>query len=206
MAGREDDNRGYPSRFKSVFDEMLRKYPGIGLSIHAGEAEKPDSYIRDTLRLGASRIGHGINLLSDEATLLRMRDSNFLVEINLISNELLGYVPQIEEHPFPIYLRQGVPCCLNTDDRGMWDSNFTDEYYVGVKNFNLSWAELLKIGHNSYEHSFADEGLKQRLMADYAVNIEAFAAQFSERNWQSIVDKVPAITHGYGKKTLGLKI
>ncbi|MEM0911497.1 MAG: hypothetical protein AAGJ37_11010, partial [Pseudomonadota bacterium] len=167
MAGREDDNRGYPKRFTKVYDEMLRKYPGIGISIHAGEAEKPDSYIRDTLRLGASRIGHGINLLSDPDTMLRMRESKFLVEINLISNELLGYVPDLAQHPFPIYLRQGIPVCLNTDDRGMWDSNFTDEYYVAVSKFNLSWSELRRMNEASYEHSFADAGLKAQLLEDF---------------------------------------
>ena len=62
----------------------------------------------------------------------------FLVEINLISNELLGYVPDLDKHPFPIYLRQGIPVCLNTDDRGMWHSNMTDEYYVAVSRYNLS--------------------------------------------------------------------
>lgn len=206
MAGREDDNRGYPARFKNVYDEMLRKYPGIGISIHAGEAEKPDSYIRDTLRLGATRIGHGINLFSDEDTLLRMRDSNFLVEINLISNELLGYIPDIAQHPFPIYLRQGVPCCLNTDDRGMWDSNFTDEYYVAVKNFKLSWGELMQIGRNSYHYAFVDSATKQSLVEGYEVNLSSFAAQFTAENWKSIVDAVPAVTHGYGERTLGLKL
>jgi len=206
MAGREDDNRGYPSRFTKVFDEMLRKYPQIGISIHAGEAEKPDSYIRDTLRLGASRIGHGINLLSDEATMLHMRYSKYLVEINLVSNELLGYVPQIEEHPFPIYLRQGIPCCLNTDDRGMWDSNFTDEYFVAVTNFNLSWEELLLLGRNSYTHCFAAPDLKQSLLQKFDRRASAFASQFNAQNWRSAADQIPAVTHGYGHKVLGLKI
>ena len=206
MAGREDDNRGYPARFKDVFDEMLRKYPGIGISIHAGEAEKPDSYIRDTLRLGATRIGHGINLLSDEDTLLRMRDSKFLVEINLISNELLEYVPDLDLHPFPIYLRQGVSCCLNTDDRGMWDSNFTDEVYVAVKRFNLSWTELQKVAYNSYEFSFAEESLKGELLKDFKQDLELFEKQFSETNWENIVSKVPAVTHGYGRSVLNLRL
>ena len=206
MAGREDDNRGYPARFKNVFDEMLRKYPGIGISIHAGEAEKPDSYIRDTLRLGATRIGHGINLLSDEDTLLRMRDSKFLVEINLISNELLEYVPNLDLHPFPIYLRQGIACCLNTDDRGMWDSNFTDEVFVAVQRFNLSWAEIQKTAYNSYEFSFAEESLKRELVHGFKHDLELFEKQFSESNWQTIVAEVPAVTHGYGGAALKLKL
>ncbi|MEM8866940.1 MAG: adenosine deaminase [Verrucomicrobiota bacterium] len=206
MAGREDNNKGYPSRFTKVYDEMLRKYPRIGQSIHAGESEKPDSNIRDTLRLGATRIGHGINLIWDEDTLLRMRDSRFLVEINLISNELLDYVPDLDQHPFPVYLRQGVPCCLNTDDRGMWDTNFTDEFYVAVKRFNLSWDELKTIAYNSFEHSFAEASLKSELVADYESRLSSFEAQFSQSNWQSVVAGVPAITHGYGVKNLGLKL
>lgn len=206
MAGREDDNRGYPSRFKNVFDEMLRKYPGVGISIHAGEAEKPDSYIRDTLRLGASRIGHGINLLFDEDTLLRVRDTKFLVEINLISNQLLEYVPDLDFHPFPIYLRQGIACCLNTDDRGMWDSNFTDEIYVAVKHFNLSWKELQKTAYNSYEYSFAEESLKSTLVHEFKQDLKKFEMQFSDSNWRNILASVPAVTYGYGTSRLGLKL
>jgi adenosine deaminase CECR1 len=206
MAGREDDNRGHPARFTAVFDEMLRKYPSIGISIHAGEAEKPDSHIRDTLRLGASRIGHGINLIWDEDTMLRMRESQFLVEINLISNELLGYVPDLDQHPFPVYLRQGIPCCLNTDDRGMWDSNMTDEVFVAVKRFNLSWFELQKIARLSYEHSFAEPTLKRELMQGYEQDTARFVAQFSENNWKRVLQTVPAVTHGYGLNTLKLQL
>lgn len=206
MAGREDDNRGYPRRFTKVYDEMLRRYPGIGISIHAGEAEKPDRHIRDTLRLGATRIGHGINLIRDEDTFLRMRDSRFVVEINLISNELLGYVPDPSQHPFPVYLRQGVPCCLNTDDRGMWDSNFTDEVFVAVSRFHLSWEEVVQLARTSYAHCFAEPELKASLTSAFESDLNAFAKQFSEANWQKVCDSVPAITHGYGKRVLGLQL
>ena len=58
--GRRDDNRRAPRRFTQVYDEMLRKYPRIGISIHA-EAEKPDTHIPDTLRLGATpRLATGL--------------------------------------------------------------------------------------------------------------------------------------------------
>lgn len=206
MAGREDNNKGYPQRFKAVYDEMLRQYPGIGISIHAGESSKPDAHIRDTLRLGATRIGHGINLIRDEDTLLRMRDSQFLVEINLISNELLGYVPDLDQHPFPVYLRQGVACCLNTDDRGMWDSNFTDEVYVAVKRFNLSWSELCQLADYSYQFSFAEPALKQQLITEYKTELKAFQEQFNQQNWRQVIATVPAVTHGYGQRVLGLQL
>ena len=92
MVGREDNQKGYPLRFLPVLRELRHKYPDINLSIHAGESDEPDFHIRDTLLLGAQRIGHGVNLISDPDTLVKMRYGPYLVEINLISNLLLEYV------------------------------------------------------------------------------------------------------------------
>ena len=141
MVGREDNEKGYPLRFLPVLRELRHKYPDINLSIHAGENDEPNSHIRDTLLLGAQRIGHGVNLIKDPETMLRMRYGPFMVEINLISNLLLEYVSDYSQHPFPEYLRTGIPVALSTDDRGMWDSNMSDEFYVAVKEFNLSWTK-----------------------------------------------------------------
>ena len=206
MAGREDDNRGYPSRFTDVYDNMLRKYPGIGISIHAGEAEKPDSYIFDTLRLGATRIGHGCNLIRDPQTMQLMRAADHLVEINLISNELLKYVPDLDKHPFPIYLRQGIPCCLNTDDRGMWSSNMTDEYFVAVERFNLSWKEINQLSENSLKHSFLNEAEKTDLLNSYQEACAAFESVLKENDWEASLASSGAVTYDYGKSRLKLNL
>lgn len=204
MAGREDDNRGYPSRFTDVFDRLLRRYPEVNISIHAGEAEKADRNIFESLRLGARRIGHGINLIRDESTMQLMRNNQHLVEINLVSNHLLGYVPDPDLHPFPIYLRQGIPCCLNTDDRGMWDSNMTDEYFVAAKRFNLSWRELTRLGRNSLEHAFINDSERRVLMQDYENRLHVFTASLQANNWKSVLSGVQSETYGYGRRHLGL--
>jgi len=206
MAGREDDNRGYAARFTEVYDKMLRRYPGIGISIHAGEAEKRDTQIFDTLRLGATRIGHGINLFRDEETMQLMRCGKFLVEINLISNELLGYVPDLDQHPFPIYLRQGIPVCLNTDDRGMWHSNMTDEYFVAVERFNVSWGEMTQMGRHSLSYSFLAADEKQELLGGFDRDIEAFASECMKQGWRKVAAESGAITYDYGNRSLGLSL
>ena len=92
MVGREDNDKGYPARFLPTLRELRQQYGGVRLSIHAGEVDEPNEHVRDTLLLGADRIGHGINLISDDDTMLLMRHGPYLVEINLISNLLLGYV------------------------------------------------------------------------------------------------------------------
>jgi adenosine deaminase CECR1 len=200
MAGREDDNRGFPKRFTEVFDRMHAKYPDIPISIHAGESEKPDRHIFDTLRLGADRIGHAINLIRDAQTFQMMRNGKHLLEINLVSNHLLGYVPDTAKHPFPIYFRQGIPCCLNTDDRGMWDSNMTDEYFLAVKHFNLSWAELCDLGQNSLSFAFLPAAERSALLADWESALAKFMAAKPCQN----ADRLAATTYGYGRRTLGL--
>ena len=196
MVGREDNGKGYPLRFLPVLRELRHKYPDINLSIHAGEVDEPNDHIRDTLLLGAQRIGHGVNLITDPQTMLLMRYGPYLVEINLISNLLLEYVSDYSQHPFPEYLRTGIPVALSTDDRGMWDSNMSDEFFVAVKEFNLSWEEIVKVERNSLQYSFLDEPTKQRLLTNFDKRIAAFAQQFQKKGWASL-DDVKHVSYGF---------
>jgi len=199
MVGREDNEKEHAKQFTSVYDQMLRRYTGIGISIHAGEQDEPSEHVFDTLRLGATRIGHGVNLINDSRTMQLMRNGRFLVEINLISNQLLEYVPDLSEHPFPVYLRQGIPCCLNTDDSGMWQSNMTDEYFVAVSNFDLNWEEIVQLGQNSLKFSFASRKDKSRLLQEYQQDIKAFEKRF-QNNWRKELTTIRPMITEYGKR------
>jgi adenosine deaminase CECR1 len=169
----------------------------------------PDSHIRETLLLGAQRIGHGLNIKGDPDTLLLLQMSGkVLIEINLISNQLLEYIDDMAEHPFPELLRTGVPVCLNTDDRGMWDTNMTDEYYTAMEHYNLSWAELTVLGKNSLTYAFVEEPVKQQLLEKYAANVSAFEAKYSDGSIEdalALLDDVDAITYGYAKAKWGIE-
>jgi len=178
MVGREDNGKGHPLRFLATLRELRQQYPAIALTIHAGEVDEPNFHIRDTLLLGADRIGHGVNLLGDPQTLLLMRHNHYLIEINLISNLLLEYVDDFKQHPFPEYLRTGVPVALSTDDRGMWHSNLTDEFFVAVKSFNLSWQEVVTLSKNSLQYSFLEPQKKQNLLTTFDNRINTFKVAY----------------------------
>ncbi len=204
LVGIEENGHGYPARFLETFRQLRVRHPTLALSIHAGEMDGPDTHIRDTLLLGARRIGHGVNLIKDPATLLLLQQARHtLVEINLISNRLLEYTPDLTKHPFPEYLRTGVPVCLNTDDPGMWDSNLTDEYYTAVTTFNLSWDEIVQLGRNSLAYSFVQPDVKAKLLADYDRAVADFEAKFTPADSLKQLAAVKPVTYGYGKRNWG---
>ncbi|MDP5070237.1 MAG: adenosine deaminase [Congregibacter sp.] len=179
MVGREDNDKGHPLRFLQTLRELRRSYNNVRLSIHAGEVDEPNSHVSDTLLLGADRIGHGVNLITDPDTMRLMRSGPYLVEINLVSNLLLEYVSDYSEHPFPEYLRTDIPVALSTDDRGMFDSNLTDEFFVAVKEFNLSWDELRLLSGNSIAYSFLSDTMKNTLLRRYNTRLDDFARRIA---------------------------
>ncbi len=181
LVGREDNDKGHPLRFLDTFRELRREVGDVHLSIHAGEVDEPNAHVRDTLLLGADRIGHGLNLISDPDTLLLMRHGPYLVEINLISNLLLGYVADYDTHPFPEYLRIGVPVALSTDDRGMWDSTLTDEFFVAVKEFDLTWQEIRTLSRNSLAYAFLPEAERSALLDRLDDRLARFERAFQRR-------------------------
>lgn len=208
LVGIEERGGGHPLRFLETLRDLRRTGPALPLSLHAGEMDGADSHVRDTLLLGAIRIGHGVNLIKDPDTLLLLQQTRrVLVENSLISNRLLGYTPDLAQHPFPEYLRTGVPVCLNTDDRGMWDSNLTDEYYTAVTTFNLSWDEVVTLGRNSLEFSFAQPATKAALLDAYEQRVAAFAARYaagSTADALAHLTTVKPVTYGYARRTWGL--
>jgi adenosine deaminase CECR1 len=181
MVGREDNDMGHPARFLPTMRDLRRQYSGVQLSIHAGEVDEPNDHVRDTLLLGADRIGHGINLITDDETMRLMRHGPYLVEINLISNHLLNYINDFSQHPFPEYLRTGIPVALSTDDRGMWESNLSDEFFVAAMEFNLTWDEIKTLSRNSLSHAFVSAVERNRLLDAYEERVSRFERDVERR-------------------------
>jgi adenosine deaminase CECR1 len=203
MVGREDNDKGYPARFLNKMRELRRTHHGVRLSIHAGEVDEPNRHVRDTLILGAERIGHGVNLITDPDLMLIMRGGPYLVEINLVSNLLLNYVDDYSQHPFPEYLRMGIPVALSTDDRGMWDSTMTDEFFVAVAEFNLSWDEIKLLSRNSLKFSFASEKIRREMLQGYDKRIAAFERQML-RGGMGKISNEKLICRGFIQKQYAL--
>ena len=143
---------------------LREQYPGVHLSLHAGELamglvppEGTRFHIRDSIEIAhAERIGHGVSVMrEDNATSLLqdMARKNILVEICLTSNAVILGV-QGSQHPLHAYRKYGVPVALATDDEGVSRADMTAEYMRAVEDQGLSYQDLKSMARNSLQHSF----------------------------------------------------
>jgi adenosine deaminase CECR1 len=167
-----------PSAVDDYILTLRRIYPAVHLSIHAGERTKWDWHIRDSILLGAERIGHAVNLEASpqlnapEVGLMRRR--GILIEACPISNNLLLKIP-LAKHPFLKWLRMGIPVSLNTDDAGIFGSDITEEFARAVEAHpDISWDELKQLALNSLEHAFVEDSTKAKLIQNWQTQIAAF--------------------------------
>jgi adenosine deaminase len=148
-----------------MVDYAKKIYPNVHVTLHAGELAPglvpPDGlrfHIREAVELGhAERIGHGVDVMYEKEPMelmQTMRARGILVEINLTSNDVILGVKG-DQHPLPIYRRNGVPVALSTDDEGVSRSQMTEEFQRAVLTYNLTWTDLKEMVRNSLEYSFA---------------------------------------------------
>jgi hypothetical protein len=171
----------------SMLDFLHRHYPNVPITLHAGELTEGlvpppalSDHIRQSVVTGhASRIGHGVSVMSEDNPFALLRDmaaKRILVEITLSSNDqILGVKGQ--RHPLRTYLRHGVPVAIATDDMGVSRSSHTQEFVKAVEEHGLDYRTLKGMVRNSIEYSFADPATKARLKA----NLEAALAAFERR-------------------------
>jgi adenosine deaminase len=147
-----------------MFQYFGARYPGIKLSLHAGELAlgiSPVSalgfHLRETVDVaGASRIGHGYEIpyeVDAQSLLTEMAEKRIAVEINLTSNEV---TPGIKgaEHPLKMYRKAGVPVVLSADDEGLIRIDLTHEYVRAALEQGLTYPELKTISRNGIEYGF----------------------------------------------------
>jgi len=138
---------------------------GLGITIHAGEADGISSIKSAVLTCKADRIGHGVKIMDEiEAKggeIIAMGDFPKLVlerqiplEMCLTSNVGTGAVKSYEEHPFPLLLKAGFNVCLSSDNRLMSDTNLTKEMVKASECYSLTTEDLKKVTQNAFNARF----------------------------------------------------
>jgi adenosine deaminase len=156
---------------------------GLGLTIHAGEADGPAS-IGDALDAGARRIGHGVRVVDDlevapdgalrfGAVAGRVHDDAIVLEVCPHSNVHTRAVPSLELHPIGLLYRNGFAVTVNTDNRLMSGTSMTAELDAVVAHHGFTGDDLAAITLRAVDAAFCDEQTRAQVRARVA---DGFAA------------------------------
>jgi adenosine deaminase len=143
---------------------------GLGLTIHAGEADGPKSILTAIEACGAQRIGHGIRITDDieivSGEVTRLGDIAVLVldqqiplEVCPTSNlHTLGI--RAAAHPLGMLSRHGFNVTLNTDNRLMSAVTLTDELCFAVDYHGFDMTDLRRVTLAALDAAFIDESVR----------------------------------------------
>lgn len=159
LAGDEIDQPGnlFTNHFKQVRDS------GLNITVHAGEAEGPESIWFAINELGATRIGHGTNAIHDPKLMDFLADKRIGIESCITSNFQTSTVASIESHPIKQFLDHGILASLNTDDPAVEGIELPYEYQVAAVQAGLSQEQIKQAQINGLDIAFLSDQEKQQL-------------------------------------------
>ena len=127
---------------------------GLGITVHAGEADGPQSVRRAIELLGATRIGHGVRIVQDPSVVQMVIDRGVTLEVCPTSNVLTHAVDSIEAHPVRKLFDAGVPITINTDDPIVCGVTLSGEYSLIHEKFGFTLAEIERLIENARKAAF----------------------------------------------------
>lgn len=137
------------SSFENVFQKA--KEAGVPITIHAGEADGPES-IWTALRFGAQRIGHGVRCLEDEKLVEYLREKQIPLEVCPTSNFQTKAVKG--EYPLKKMLEKGLCVTLNTDNTTVSGTTLEKEFDIAENQLGLTREEIMTLKKNAEKARF----------------------------------------------------
>ncbi|MDQ3021338.1 MAG: hypothetical protein M3R36_12325 [Bacteroidota bacterium] len=122
---------------------------------HDGESTLPsNNNLVDAVMLNTRRIGHGINLFRFPLLELAVKKKQIALEVCPLSNQILGYTPDLRMHPASGYIKRNIPITLNTDDPQIFNYNgLTYDFWSAFMAWELDLKTIKKLALNSIVYS-----------------------------------------------------
>lgn len=146
--------------YEEIFSEADKN--GIPFTIHAGEADGPES-IKDALRFGAKRIGHGVRCIEDDNLVKTLIAKEIPLEVCPISNLQTQAIQG--KHPVEELYKKGVIVTISPDNDTVSNTNILEEYEWILQNTGLTEKDLIQMNLNAVRFAFTTPVKKAELIA-----------------------------------------
>ena len=156
----------------------------LPLFLHDGESDRiAVDNLYDAVTLGSRRIGHAFNLYLFPSLQEAIRVHDIGIEVNPLSNQILGYVNDLRVHPARALLQQGIQCSISPDDPGVFGyEGVTYDYWAIFLAWELDLRAMKKLAMNSITYSSLSDTEKQTAMHHW------------QQRWNKFIDYCLALT------------
>lgn len=142
----------YPNeQFEEIFS--YARTLSVPFTFHAGEASGSAS-IWSALRMGASRIGHGVHCIEDEALVEYLIEHQIPLEMCPTSNVQTKAVPSVEAHPILNLLSKGVMVTVNSDNMTVSGTDLKQEYRLLEERLEMTERQKERLEENGRRARF----------------------------------------------------
>ena len=156
------DELGFPAEWFVDHFKQAQK-ADWRITVHAGEADGPDSISRAINLLGAERIGHGVAAAQDPTLMEMLADKQIPIESCPTSNYQTATVANLATHPMKTFIEKGLCVTLNTDDPGVSAIDLAHEYSVAHDVIGLSKEQLSTVQKNGLAAAFLSDAEKREI-------------------------------------------
>lgn len=166
-----------PEAFKPthLYADLFKKASenNIPIILHAGEACGSES-VTEAIEIGAKRIGHGVHLSLDEATVKYVNDNRIYFEFCPTSNLQTKSLSSYEDVPLRHFLDLGIRVTINSDNMTVSGTDVYKEFAHMVKTFDLSVDDVCKLLCTAIDGSFLSEKDKYKKIQALLQRIPSF--------------------------------
>lgn len=145
--------------YENIF--ALAREEGIPFTIHAGEADGPES-IRKALEFGTKRIGHGVRSIEDKELMQQLREQEITLEVCPISNLQTQAVQG--KHPIEDIYRAGIRTTISPDNCTVSNTNILEEYEWILQNTGLTISDLEKMNEYAVSCIFGTAEQRKKIL------------------------------------------
>lgn len=182
LVGQEDKGKTL-EHFSDLLGGMNKT---IKFFFHAAETNwlgmSTDENLFDAILLNAKRIGHGYALHSHPFLLDIIKRTDIGIEVNPISNQVLGLVGDLRNHAARSLFAAGYPLIISNDDPGLWGARALSydfyEAFMALMSARSDLKALKQLAKNSIMYSTLNSDEKDHFLAIW------------ERQWNNFVHKI----------------
>ncbi|XP_008513782.1 adenosine deaminase isoform X1 [Equus przewalskii] len=151
----------FPGHVKA-YEEAVKS--GIHRTVHAGEAGSAEVVREAVDILKTERVGHGYEVVEDEALYDKLRQENMHFEVCPWSSYLTGAWKPGMEHVVVRFKNDQVNYSLNTDDPLIFKSTLETDYQMTKQDMGFTEEEFKRLNINAAKSCFLPEDEKGELL------------------------------------------